>query len=554
MKIIGKILFFAFFSISSSIDISVTNLDGVDVNEVCINSPFLLKVSFKDLDHTPKFNIPGLDDDKIVYRSRGVSNFISNVNGSVTNTKVYSYIVEVNREGEYNFGPLEFGSSKSNVLKIKALKTLKKSKESSFDYKIDVKVSKAKVYLGEEIDLEVLVRLRSDIKLESVSPVNFDMFNILNSGNGQYKKNSIALFELFLAQDFESYSDFENGVKITIFKWVHKLYPNKVGNLKIPKFESVLAISSNNHYFFPTYSYKKAYSNEIEIEVDELPIKDKEVPVGTFSLFEMRIDNSKFASNDAANLTLILKGSSNFENININDLIALPEGIKVYKSKSNIFNDYSGKTFEFVLQFSKDGVFDIPEQKFKFFDPVQKKIKTLQTQALKVDVLPVKEPEKSTLARPVASAKAFSDGCELVEGAGRFQMKSQSSFDFYFPDWLFYFLLSFPFILILAFFVLRFLKSRLSVQYLILRIRFLYNKNLKFIFWAIHYFIALKDKKNIQDVDYTYLKNVFLNTDYDHMWIKYLNLLYSNIFAKEESEDKLYLIKNFVFFLKLIKK
>ncbi|MGB0916873.1 MAG: BatD family protein [Flavobacteriales bacterium] len=325
------------------------------------------------------------------------------VNGSMSQSISYSYVLYAEREGEFEIGPakIKVGGKvvSSNSLKIKVLKggngqaaqqangQAKKQASNSNpkDLFARVEVSKTNAYLGEKITANLKIYSR-------VTMVNFD----------DWKMPS---FEGFWTKDIESKQQIQvqnevvDGVmyQTALIKQMI-LYPQKSGKIEIDPMELTVIVRERASgrgrsvfdQFFGGYQDVKrpVKSNDVTINVKPYPSGKPADFSGLTGKLNMKatLDKNQTKSNEAVNLKVTVSGDGNLYQLQPLDL-TFPPDIEVYdpKTADNIKVSASGisgsRTFEYVLIPRYSGDFEIGPFTFSYFDPSAKKFKTITRDA-----------------------------------------------------------------------------------------------------------------------------------------------------------------------------
>ena len=324
------------------------------------------------------------------------------VNGSMTQSITFSYVVLAEKEGEFKIGPAKIKAGgniiTSNELKVKVLKgnspqanggnsqgATQNASGDPKDLYARVEVSKTKAFLGE--------RITADLKIYSrVTMVNFD----------DWKMPS---FEGFWTKDIESKQQIQvqnevvDGVmyQTALIKQM-VLYPQKSGKIEIDPMELTVIVRERASgrgrsvfdQFFGGYQDVKrpVKSNSVTIDVKPYPSGKPSDFSGLTGKLNMKatLDRNETKSNEAVNLKVTVSGDGNLYQLQPLDL-TFPPDIEVYdpKTSDNIKVSSSGisgsRTFEYVLIPRYSGDFEIGPFSFSYFDPSAKTFKTITQDA-----------------------------------------------------------------------------------------------------------------------------------------------------------------------------
>jgi hypothetical protein len=298
-----------------------------------------------------------------------------------------------------------------NVIKLKVVKesaaavnnsSRKKTKStndptvSGSQVFIKTSVSKRKVYLGEEIDVEYKLYFNVSIRTYSIENVP------ANPG--------------FWNEDFEIsgqpqiHTEIVNGKKYNVAV-IHKsaLFATRAGKLSIEPIkvtlETVVRSRRNrrNSFFdnffddsFNARTVKKTISSKaVMVEVKIPPEEDKPADfngaVGSYN-FIVKLDKNSVKVNEAVVLKIKLSGSGNIKLAEL-PKPAIPPDLEQYDPKINSSIKHNGgkisgsKTAEYILIPRIGGDFTIKPLSFSYFDTKKNEYVTLRSEPLKIKVI-----------------------------------------------------------------------------------------------------------------------------------------------------------------------
>lgn len=323
------------------------------------------------------------------------------INGSMTQSISFSYVLEAREEGEFTIGPAKITANgnalSSNELKIRVVKGQQKTTSSGGQHQSTqsagnpkdlfarIEVSKRNAYLGE--------RITANLKIYSrVSMVNFDDWK-MPSFEGFYQKEINANQQIQLKNEVVDGVMYQTGLIKQVI-----LYPQKSGELTIDPMELTVVVRERAQgrgrsifdQFFGGYqdSKRPVTSNSVKINVKPYPGGKPKDFSGITGKLRMKasLDNAQVKSNEAVNLKVTVSGDGNLYQLQPLD-IQFPPDIEVYdpKTSDNIkanANGISGsRTFEYVLIPRYSGDFKIGPFSLSYFDPKSKSFKTERQEA-----------------------------------------------------------------------------------------------------------------------------------------------------------------------------
>jgi len=419
-KISFSIFFFCFLgamlcaNLSISLELSdihyLKDKSGKIIPTIFTGDSFELKVIVSGTKQAPNdINIKGLEN----FKTRGKHHYsnISINNSSVLAEKTTSYTILPKQEGTFTLGPATVKydgkihqsnsitihvSSQANrqASQIVAKPTENKSSTQfpSDEYELFCKMHANKnVAITEEPILVTLsIFRRGNIaQIRGIFPLKFPDCTIKEIKQVKNGNQTI------------------QGKEFAIIQKQYLVFPQKSGSLTIPPAQVVYAIREKtkhrggfsffdddffSNFFSSGLKQKTASSNHIILTIKAPPVTTEKVDgIGDFNSFEAKIDKTDVNANEPMKFTLVLHGHANFDLIEP-PVLSLPSIFKTYDSKTEFFQDletkYSPgiKSFEFILQIPKAGIWTIPAQSFHYFDTQVKQYKTMQTEPITITV------------------------------------------------------------------------------------------------------------------------------------------------------------------------
>ena len=315
------------------------------------------------------------------------------INGQVSSSITFSFILSPDKIGEYTIGKgsVNYSGTKyeSNPLTVKVVQGSTSAKTQQNDSEISqeelrknvfivASADKRNVYQGEQVT--VTYKLYTKLTISSIQISKLPTFN--GFWQEEIPTNNTINWEI------EMYNG-ERFRTATIKKVA--LFPTKSGELTVTPFELNLPIvvkkkrKSNDFFddFFNDSFFGRtetvdftAKSNSIKINADSLP--QGNVPgsyngaVGDFK-FSSEIDKTSLKANESLTLKFTVKGSGNIQLLDLPKL-ELPTGFEVYEPKSDFKLDRGSKiagtkTFEYVIVPRIQGKKFIPSLSFTYFNP-----------------------------------------------------------------------------------------------------------------------------------------------------------------------------------------
>ena len=340
------------------------------------------------------------------------------INGSVSQTSSYTYVLQAVKEGTFKIGSAEIisGNTKvvSNPVTIIVSKNKNKSQAGSSQKQngdnsnvvaggknvfIRASVDKISPYQGEGIS--VIYRIYTKVTL-----LNYSV-NKLPSFNGFWSQ------EISMPQQLEFHTENVEGVgyKVADIKKVI-LFPQRPGTLSIDPMEGEVIArvqlrrqqqQSNDpfsQFFNDPFFNNNLQDIKVPLKSESLKINVRELPVGAPQSFtgavgkfayEVSLDKKETKAHDAVNLKIKITGKGNIRLID-SPKIEFPPDFETYDPKENVAvnvttNGVTGsKTFEYLIIPRNPGNFKILVAPFSFFDLEKKQYITQQSPSLTLNV------------------------------------------------------------------------------------------------------------------------------------------------------------------------
>lgn len=397
------------------------------------------------------------------------------INGSMSQSLTFSYIVRGMKEGTFEIGPARIKANgqiiQSNALTIKVKKgsaaapqspqqggqqqSQQQANPSGDDTFAKVEVSRINVMQGELLTAKLKVYTRSSI-------VGFDKWE-LPSFEGFWNKPLDQGNQIQMEQEVVNGVTYQVGVIKT-----YVLYPQKSGQIEIGPLSMTAIVREQ------VQNRRRSFWDPFGMSYQdyELPLKSKPVTVtvnplpagrpsdfsgltGNFKL-SAKMDKAMTKSNEAVNLTVTISGEGNLYQVQKPNII-FPPDIEAYDPKvsDNIKVTAGGvsgsRTFEYVLIPRYSGDFEIGPFAFSYFDPKSKSFKTSKQDAFQLVVEKGKGEEDGS--RPAIAISGKEDirliGSDIrYIKQGQYELRTQGGH--FYRSGLFFGLLVVPTILFLA--------------------------------------------------------------------------------------------------------
>ncbi len=380
-------------------DVSVTAT--VDKTEATMEDTIVLRVSVKGARSEPQVGrIPGFS-----VTSRGSSSQVSIVNGRMSASVEYTYLLYPQKQGTYTIGPFYVENDGSRIESNRISVTVAKGSSASGpsrDVFITAAVSNEKPYLYEQI----------------VYTLSFyRKVKVANAGLTETPS-----FEGFLAEEAEKEKQYEkviNGQNFVVTEIRQVLFPIKTGvheiepaalqcDVVVGRRRTRRGLFDDPFFGFAETVPKRLRTSPITVMVQQLPESGKPQGfsnlVGDFSL-SAEIGTTKLHVGDSATLTVTLSGAGNLKNQQDIDL-AIPDNFKAYDDKPvfapSVHDGMAGGTLTIKKAIVPlvPGTLKIPAFSVPYFHPSSGTYRTASAGPFILEALPAEEKEQLQIVAP----------------------------------------------------------------------------------------------------------------------------------------------------------
>ncbi|MEW5951377.1 MAG: protein BatD [Elusimicrobia bacterium] len=416
-KTIGKLAIFILLFICSFGGAYAATEVTASVNKqiVPLNDYLILTVYVSgDNANSATVQIPSMANFSV--SSSGRSTSISIINGRISSSVEYSYILTPKYAGKTSIPPISVFTGKEKFF-TKEIEITVTSAKSSQAYQsqpsqpqrtsVQPKNRPAK---GTPLENLVFVKAETDKKTaypgEQIN-LSFKFYTAVPiARNPEYFPPK--LYNLF-SEDLPPVRTGEqviNGIKYYYSELKTALFAINAGKARIGPIEITAQVQKEEDIdpFDPNFMQKffSGFTNYEEIKLNtkdmgleiiplpENPPSDFSGAVGNFFI-SREVDRKEVKSGEPLNLTLKITGKGNLKDISVPEFSA--EGVKVYDSLSSYsitkHDDIIGgeKKVTYIISFKEEGLKEIPPIKFSFFNIDTKKYETIETSPLKIKVL-----------------------------------------------------------------------------------------------------------------------------------------------------------------------
>jgi hypothetical protein len=435
---------------------------SVDVSKNKLGLNQRLRIEFSvNKQGADNFTPPSFREFKVV---QGPSQSVSQswINGKVTFSQSYTYIIEPKRKGEliieaasikYNGGILN--SKMMKIIVVDPIDIPENPNDPDYiaqqNIHLVAEVSRSQPFVGEGIYVEYRLYVSENVSVYDTSVTEAPQYN--GFWNQEIKIDGFSVKQ-------GKYNN-ENYRYIVLHKAL--LIPTKTGNLTIDpmKMDIVIGVPTGRADFFGnviTRNIRKEFASAKKvINPKSLPFDGKPEnftgAVGTFS-FDVSLSKNDLKANESSQIKVTVSGKGNLKLFEL-PVIETPAELEKYQPerKENVNVEPDGisgsvtDTYTIVPQYK--GKYKIPNTTFSYFNPIKEKYETIATNDLYVEVLEGKELASSSNnnGNYIQKQDVVSTGNNFRYIATSSNFETKENRDFYKSN-LFYLLLLLPLIAI----------------------------------------------------------------------------------------------------------
>jgi hypothetical protein len=402
MKFKFYISIFIFLLSTSFIAQEATLKASVSKNKLGVNQRLRVEFSI-DKQGGDNFSPPTFKNFKVV---GGPSQSVSQswINGTVSFTQSYSYIVQPKRKGEFSIGSatIKIGGKiiKSDPVKIIVLDAVDIPKDpndpnyiAQQNIHLVAEISKSSPYVGEGIYVEYRLYVSENVSVYDTNVTEAPKYN--GFWNQDIKINGFPVkMGKYNGEDYRY---------IVLQKAL--LIPTKTGKLSVDpmKMDIVIGVPSGRSDFFGnaiTRNVRREFASSKKIiNPKGLPLEGKPTnfigAVGAFN-FDVSLSKDILKANETSQVKVTVSGKGNLKLFEL-PTVTTPTELEMYqperKERVRVnANGISGSvtdTYTVVPQYK--GKYKIPSVSFSYFNPKEEKYKTIATEDFFVDVQEGKE-------------------------------------------------------------------------------------------------------------------------------------------------------------------
>ena len=436
-----------------------TLIAKVSKNKLGLNQR--LKIEFSiNKQGSDQFTPPKFTNFKVV---GGPSQSVSQswVNGKVSFSQSYTYIIQPKRKGEITIGTasVKIGGKyiKSKPIKIIVLDAVEIPKNpndpnyiAQQNIHLVAEISKTRPYVGEGVYVEYRLYVSENVSVYNYGVTEAPKYNGFWNQEIKIKGQSPVKIGKYNGEDYRY---------IVLQKAL--LIPTKTGKLTIDpmKMEIVIGVPTGRSDFFGnviTRNVRKEFASAKKIiRPNSLPLEGKPAnfsgAVGAFN-FNVAISKEILKANESSQIKVAISGKGNLKLFELPEVIT-PTELEKYQPERNErvrvnSTGISGSVsdlYTIVPQYK--GKYKIPNVSFSYFNPKEKKYHTIVTDDLFVDVLEGKELKPVVDTNSIRKQNVTSTGNNFRYIQTKTNLEIIDTSDF-FKSNLFYLLLLLPLIAI----------------------------------------------------------------------------------------------------------
>ena len=410
MKIlsINLLLFFIINTLAAQ-DYSIRA--SVNKNTVALDERFEYKVEINGQSTSlPDPELPDLTNFALL-SGPNTSTSIQFINGAMSSSKSYSYILMPRNLGKYIIPKIEMEIDGKNYESNSITIEVVKQKAKTPNQQQQTNSSTDEELLGENLYLKALVNKRNVFQNEQVL-VTYKLYFRVTVRSYNFDKipanPGFWLEEFKLPGQPEISREIVNGVEyqVATLRQV-ALFPTQSGELTIEPLvitvDALVKQKTRSRSVFDSFFddpfgrtvRQTVSSNPIKINVKDLPAKGKPANfngiVGKYSM-SLTADKRQVKANDAVSLKLNIAGEGNIKLI-VPPKLTVPPDLEVYdpKEKATINREnglVSGqKNIEYIVVPRYEGEYTIKPVSLSYFDPKARKYKLLRTESVDLEVV-----------------------------------------------------------------------------------------------------------------------------------------------------------------------
>jgi len=353
---------------------------SVDSTEIARGDSVLFSISIVGEESDPLPEMEEIDGMKVEQITRNKGSDFVYVNGKSvmqhTTTVTYEFKPKYNMTIPAFQVMVDGKVETSKAINLRVVNAKAGTKRKNKYFSLDMKLNKAKVYVGEPVVVTVYFRQNRNINLMELD----------------YKKPE---FSAFFSKQLEGETTYKEGI-YTVHELKYLLIPKKEGIISLEpataKVSQRVQERQEGGWFSNVPKWSNIASSSLSLEV--LPAPSSYDLGGDFSLTSS-IDKEEVKANKPVNITIELKGEGSLEDFEGIDF-ELPN-VTVYSDDAKVKSSYKkGKLQSHYIKsyaFIADHDFTIPSKKIRLFNYKTGKVKVLTTDSYSIHISGIKKKE-----------------------------------------------------------------------------------------------------------------------------------------------------------------
>jgi tetratricopeptide (TPR) repeat protein len=360
------------FQVEASVDRTVATLDD----------QILLEVVVRGVQRSAAPAAPAtLEEDFDAYY-RGSSQSISIVNGEMSASNTFTWLLVPKREGKLVIGPFEAGhrgrryKTDPITIEVSGRASGRSGTEEGRDLFVVTRVDKEEAFVNEQIRYTFYLYSAVRVSNLNYSPPQFEGFWVekLQEGEKQYHK-------------------IVNGRQYRVIEVSTAIFPTTSGTLGIdPARLRLVELTDRSFSFFDRGVERVLRSRPVEVEVKPLPASGRPADfggaVGEDLAISAKLDQTEVEEGEPVTMTVRVRGAGNVRTFSKPRVPELPQ-FKVYDADTqtdvrSLDRVTGSRTWEVVLVPREAGEFNVPPVRLSYFDTRSEKYSTIETDPMRI--------------------------------------------------------------------------------------------------------------------------------------------------------------------------
>jgi BatD DUF11 like domain len=339
--------------------------------------PFIIEIGIPNgITSNNEPTISGIEPSSI--QARSLRRSITHSHGVTHETKIYSYVVNIPHEGTFTIGPASLETKNGTLFSsTRTLQVCQSDERTSNNQNSTIFLTctlpNSRPYIGQKVPytLQFFVPSKESIQLQQLDFSEKAPHLIISPQYTTTMHSNRYQGQEYKVLEYKGYLHFKNSGECPVPP-VRAVYARLINRFNIAGFASGNVIQ------------EQIYCQNETINVQPLPPHSQPIQaVGSFSTFDVKINNLIVESGQALVLSLTLTGDGNFDLIE-HPQLNLPDSFLYYTSKTTSTD--TQKNFEYILQPTSQGTYEIAPQSFTYFDPILQQYTSLTTHSLSLTV------------------------------------------------------------------------------------------------------------------------------------------------------------------------